>query len=802
MNRPSHLFCIHCLAPITPEQRVSTQLNGQELSFCCHGCEGAYRMIQGAGLGDFYQKRQLESGGKPLATGDLEGLDEDQLILRHAQTQGDYFKMRLVLSGLHCAACVWLNENILEQMPGVIEARVNYSTHKATITWNPQRVNLTQIFETIRSIGYDAHPYSPGCSEEPERHSKERYISFVVALFASMNLMWVAIAQWAGYFQGMEAKFNHLFDLTGFLLATPVVFYSGRSFLKGAWQGLKHGLLGMDFQIAASGLLIWGYSSAAALFGWGETYFEAAVMLITFILGAKLLESLSLKAIFDRGDQLADRLPKRALRQVKGQIQSCPAADIQPGWTLEALPHEPLLADGRVVEGYPSLDESFLTGEATPVAKQPGDWVYATSLNQEGHFFYRVEHTSDQATANRILELIESAIENKPSFERLADRLSRHFVAVISLLALGSFGYWTWALNWNQGFAIAVAVLVIACPCALALATPLAYLSGLAKAAQEGILFKGADGLEQLGEITDLVLDKTGTLSLGRPQVVGQWSDLLFAPAVAQALVSKSSHPVAQALSQYLGVKGEAAQPEGYREVPGLGILARFDGLEVRGGNPDWAAEKDWPVGARELAVQWPEASLFGLAMAGRLVALYALADRLKANAAQTCHALGQSGLKLHLLSGDRPGPVRQSAQEVGIENWHAEQTPQDKLAYVQALQAQGAKVWMAGDGINDAPALAQAQLGLVMGQGAVKSLALADLILLNGDPKGLLRARQIALGTAKLLRGNLALSFGYNLFVVPLALVGWVIPVLAALSMSLSSLLVVLHSYSFGRRA
>ncbi len=786
----SKLVCDHCLLPMIQEEAIIHDA----AAFCCHGCKGAWDMIHAAGLASYYEKRE-PTPGLAVSLPDLLPESANFTATEFQETQST----QLLITGIHCAACVWLNEAYLLKLDGVISAKVNYSNHRATIEWEPAKTDLATIIHALASLGYRAMYYDPQQSEKMLASQRLLdYRRFILGLFAMMNIMWLAIAEWAGYFSGMEQNVKDLLHLAQFTLATPVVFYSGKPFFTGAIAGLKNGILGLDFQIAFSTFLIWGYSSYASVTQTGRPYFESAVMLITFVLGGKFIERISLKNIYEFSSHLGNHLKGFATRIEKNQRSQIAAVSIEIGWVLEAKAGERILADGIIAQGASDFDESFLTGESKAQFKNQGGEVLASSLNLSGLVQYRVTKKPDESVAAKIADLVDLATNSKPPMQQRADKIARVFVPLVLVLATLNGWIWGWHEgNFEAGLIQFIALLVIACPCALSLATPIAYLIGIKEAAKKGILFRKASVIEDLSQAEELYLDKTGTLTEGKPKVIQTWGEshgpLLF------EMVSGSHHPLSRAIVDFLP-KSTELQGLGLEEIAGRGLRAEHKGQNYFLGSLDWLKEVcELPDEARVFANQQLELGRSLVAYGkSEVKVIFSLEDQIKPDLNLTLQKLKEQGLNLSLLSGDAKAPSEAVAGKVGIKNVIAPSSPEAKLEVICEAQKRG-PVIMVGDGINDSPALVQADVGISIGCGTQTAIAASDLVLLGDDLKGLFQARVIASKVGRLVKQNLGISLGYNILALSLAFLGLVNPPLAAAAMSLSSLLVVGNAWFFG---
>ena len=735
-----------------------------------------------------------------------------------AERADGLFETRLLIKGLRCAGCVHTSESLLRKIPGVVEAEVNYSNHHARFVWNPKQASLKPALELLQESGFEGLPQALVDFDQPQQKEEtESYKRLVVAIFCSMNIMWIAIAQYAGYFSGMEQRYRDLFNLAGFVLSTPVLFYSGIVFLQGAWQAIRQHSLTMDFQVAFSSLLIYAYSIYAAVSRTGDTYFEAVAMFITFLSVGKYLEKLSIRKISEAGSFFQNLLPFSATRIFKENENNetkttVRLEDVEPGWILEAKAGERIAADGIVLHGTSMVDESHLTGESMPAQKESGALLTSGSINQQGVLRFQVTKKVADSTLSRIVRLINDALSRKPRTRVLADLLAKYFVAGVSLTALLTF-------SWNflqyglieSALVHGVAVLIIACPCALSLATPIAVLSGLSAATKCKILFRSGVQFETLQKVTDLVFDKTGTLTEGSPEVKNCVWFSLKEESAALSLVENSNHPISGAVRRYLNKSGAVVNLErdleSFEEIAGKGVSMKIFSQIFFGGSMAFMKESGVLISARQkqqiLELQQQRPALFFFAKRSdlnavtELTAVFSIHDPVRIQSREAIQNLQKMGLSTHLLTGDHPAVAASVARECSFsaKNVHSSVDPGGKAEFIEALQKEYRIVIMVGDGINDAPALARADIGIAMGSSADKALEISDIVLLNNNPGDIAEALRISRKTYSLIRQNLALSVIYNIVAIPVAVVGWVIPLVAALSMSLSSLLVVFNS-------
>ncbi len=774
-----------------------TEKEGEETRyFCCKGCQGVYHLLRSEGLDTFYDKlgkTTLEPPreiGEDLQKFDLEGFRKKYVIERSDGLNEIY----LIIEGIHCSACVWLNEKVLHQTPGVVEATINYSTNKAHVVWDPEQIRLSQIIEKIRSIGYNAYPYDPKLQEERANRARRDYYSrLLVAIFATMNIMWIAVAQYTGMFTGMRSDVKNVLNVAEWVLATPTLFYSGWVFFRGAWYGLKNRFVNMDLLVATGATLAYLYSLWAMVTGKGEVYFDSVTMIITFVLSGKYLEVLSKKRAADTMDALSNALPTEVTVVQNGEKAMVPVEEVEPGDIIEVRPGEKVAIDGVVVSGEGSFDESSLTGESEPIYKRPGDEIVSGSVALDGVVRYEATKDYSSSMLTTLVSLLEESLTKKPKIERLANEVSGWFSLTILSIAVLTFIGWFWMTgDFERALVVSISVIVIACPCALGLATPVATLIGLNLAAKRGVLFKEAAFLETMAKADMLVLDKTGTITEGKPHVVNYKAYGDYEADWLYSLAKSSIHPVSRGIVKYLKEHFEnlkEVELERVKQVQARGIEAEVDGHRLLGGNAKLMA--DYGLEVEEES----EFTLFYFAVDGRVVARFELRDLPKAGAKEAIEAVRKLGVDVLMLTGDNEKAAARVAEEVGVPHYKAGLLPEEKAKEIDKLHAEGHVVVMAGDGINDALALSKSDIAIAMGSGSDVALEVSDVVVLDDRITSLRDAFLISRRTFKFVKQNLALSVLYNSVTIPLAVAGYVIPLVAALSMSLSSLIVVGNS-------
>ncbi|WP_300859846.1 heavy metal translocating P-type ATPase [uncultured Helicobacter sp.] len=809
--------CSHCQLEYEPSA-LFTRHNekGEELHFCCNGCENVYFLLQDAALTSFYDKLSRPLTPPELHKSDLAHFDTESFMQKYAHKVDDtgLYEVHLIISGIHCAACVWLNEKILLDTQGVQSAAINYTNNKATIIWDSTQIPLSAIIERIESIGYSAYVYDSRIQESQNKaQMKEYYMRVIVALFCTMNIMWVAIAQYSGYFLGIQADAKDILNLGSFVLCTPTLFYSGWVFYRSSYYGLKNGFIGMDLLVAVGSTLTYGYSIYAALTRSGETYFESVSMIITFVLIGKFLEVRARKNAGDSLDKLNHLLPTSVeVCNDDGTMRQVAPEAVQLGDKILVRAGEKIAIDGVLCSANALFDTKAISGESLPLECVEGDSVLSGYVNLNHQIFYTASKAFSQSLMSHIIALVSSSLNHRPYIQNLANSLSQYFSRVILGLALLCFLGWFFIGNVGAEISlmIAISVIIIACPCALALATPIASVVGIGKSYAVNVLFKEARFLESLAKTTIVVFDKTGTLTLGEPKVQKCHLQGKYDESLLLAFVRLSKHPVAEGIAHFLEsrLKGTAAITlEHFTQFDAQGISATFVDsnsrtLQLVGGNLNFLHKKGFSVPQIELG----GGMVFGFGVqegdTHTLYEIFELYDEPKPHARALIESLHKRGIESVLLSGDREQSVAEVSAKVGIKAFHSSLSPLQKAQWIESYKQQNPSrtVVMVGDGINDTPALSKSDIAISMGAGSDIAILSSDVIILDDKLTTLHNAFEIAHRTYSTIKQNIALSIGYNALSVPIAMAGLVIPLFAALSMSLSSLIVVLNSMRLRR--
>jgi len=786
--------CDHCQLVFDKSVLFSEVIAGEEKFFCCKGCQGVYHLLHSEGLDDFYDKMgdtKLDPATNTSA--DLEKFDHEGFAKKYITTKDGLNEISLIIEGIHCSACVWLNEKVLYKTDGIIEAAINYTNHKAKIVWDPDVLKLSDILLKIQSIGYNAYPYDASLQEQKANATRtDYYMRLLVGVFGTMNIMWLAIAQYGGYFTGMRDDIKFIIQVAEFALATPVLFYTGWIYFKGAYYGFKNHFVNMDSLVATGASLAYIYSIYAMITGRGETYFDSVVMIITFVFVGKYLEVLSKKKAVDTLDTITSSLPTQVTLIRGDEKVIVGVEEVEVGDIIEVKAGDKIAIDGIMISGDGSFDESSLTGESRPVYKQKGELLTSGSISLDSVVRFEATKVYGDSTLSTIVSLLENSLTKKPRIEKLANEISGYFSSGVLLIALVTFlGWYFIGGDFERALIVGISVIVIACPCALGLATPMATLIGLSVGAKKGILFKEASFLETMAKANVLLLDKTGTITEGRPEVVYHDRRSEYDVNLLYALVKSSSHPISKGISNYLEDHHDSLKLLDLEEVKHLqakGLRGFYEGKELKGGN---LSLFDYCT----LEVPDVDASLFLFSIEGSVVDIFALDDKVKEGAKEALADIAGRGVEIVMLTGDNEKVAKKIADEVGIADYEHSLFPEDKAVFVDSYHDRGKVVIMVGDGINDALALSKSDIAIAMGSGADISVDVSDVVLLDDSMTSLALASKLSQKTYTNIKQNLSISLLYNLITIPLAVAGYVIPLVAALSMSLSSLIVIANS-------
>lgn len=707
----------------------------------------------------------------------------------------------LLIQGVHCAACTWRIETTLSKLPGVRSIDVNPLTTRAELSWDPDQVGLAELLKRIADLGFNPVPFTGRATHdaaEQERRSALRRL--LVAGLGMMQVTSYAIALYAGALQGMDTEIEAFLRLISLLVATPIVVYSGAPFFKGAWRSIITRHPGMDLPIALAIGGAWAASVWNTFSGSGEVYFDSATMFVFFLSGTRYLEAAGRYRALDLTNSLAQQLPCTAIR-VSDRNAGAPfheevgVMELEPGDTVLVPMGIAFPADGTLLSVSAEIDEALLTGESLPVTRQLGDAVVAGTVNSGEAVLLRVSTTGPNTVLGQIARLVTKAGRDRPPLVEITDRIASVFVVAVIGLATITGTVW-WQIAPDRTFEIVLSLLVVTCPCALALATPAAFTVATSRLARDGFLVRRAGALQRLATASHAVFDKTGTLTENRLRVaamhVPQAASRTESLELAAALEAESAHPIARAFRTIT----TPYTATNLRSSAGGGLAGEIDGKAYRIGTLDFASGQHLPNPPTWLP-EIASAELRSIYLVGPegLLARFDIAETLREGASAAIAGLSELGIAATIASGDQERSVAALAARAGIRDWHAALLPADKLACVRQLQAQGAVVVAVGDGINDSPVLAGADVSIAMGSGTSSAQHTADCVWLGNQLAGFERPFALARKTMRIIKQNLAWALGYNLLAIPLAAAGYLQPWMAALGMSLSSLLVMLNA-------
>lgn len=790
--------CFHCGLPVPSGTHFSAKVFNKSQAMCCLGCQSVAESIVENGLEDYYKHRtELPKTAEELVPEALRQLT----LYDHPEVQksfvmdaeGDIKEASLILEGITCAACIWLNERHLTQLPGVLSVSVNYSSQRARVRWNEAQIKLSDILAEINKIGYHAHPFS--AQQQDAMRQQQRKADFrrlAVAGLSAGQVMMIAVVLYAGPNQGLEFATAQLFKWFSLVLTIPAISYAAWPFYRSAWRSIKNKQIGMDVPISLG--IVTGFLGSiwATLNGQGAVYFDTLTMLIFFLLGTRYLERNAREKSIEAAENLLRLAPVMATRLQGDEQTLVPVMELNLGDIILAKPGETIAADGIVVSGESSVDESLLTGESRPLAKSQDSQVYAGSINYESPLSIRVTAIAENTMLAGISRLLDRAQAEKPKLAETADRVAAYFTTILLAIVLVVGLIW-WHIQPDRALEIILTILVVSCPCALSLAAPAAFAAAGSHLVQRGVLLTRGHALETLAKVTHFVFDKTGTLTLGQlniTQIIPYAKlDAEACLQLAASLEKNSEHALAKAFLKAQGNRPLLDVTDA-KNIPGQGISGVANGRQLKLGNAklNQLDTQKLPEGEEGASVVW-------LSDHDTLLAAFVLADQPRPEVGELISALKAQNIQVTILSGDAESAVSHFAERIGVDDWHAACSPQDKLNYLHQLQAKGEVVAMVGDGINDAPVLAGAQVSMAMGSGTQMARATGDVVLLTEH----LMEIEHALATSRfgitVIRQNFTWAIAYNLVALPFAATGFLSPWMAAIGMSISSLIVVLNA-------
>ncbi|MDG6774518.1 heavy metal translocating P-type ATPase [Thiomicrorhabdus sp. ZW0627] len=800
--------CFHCGQAIPEGDVILKPIKGEEREFCCHGCASVCEVIHEAGMESFYQRTPDGEllAPPPPPNKDIEFYDYDEVQSQYVGDLGDRREITLMSEAIHCAACVWLIEHTMAKMDGILLATVNFTNKQIKVRWDNSKIKLSEIISKLNSIGYDATPYDPSASEAAYRKAnRDLLYRLGFAGFAMMNVMWFSVALYTGAADDQE--FRNYFHWIEFFIATITLAYSGQPFLKGAWTSLKAKSVGMDVSISLGMLATYFFSFWVTIHPErvGEVYFDTLIDFMFLLLIGRYLEAISKNKALDASRRLMDLQPKVARLLQQGETKVVPVRTLVKDNHILVKPGDQFPVDGHVVEGQSMVNESMLSGESREISKNVGDMVSAGTINLDGTLTVSVDAILQNTQLGRIMHMVEEAQGSKAPIQCTADKIMPWFVSVTITLAAMSFVYWFF----NAGIEFAVmtgtAVLIITCPCAFGLATPMAIAVASGVSARNGILVKNGAVLETLNTIEHFVFDKTGTLTKGQMKLMdSQLAEGVDESELMREIASiehKSEHSLAIAITDAVREKyrfnnSDWLDVQGFKAYPGKGVQGQIDDHSYHIGTAKWLEGMDVDVpeslsAIAEERAQMAQTSIW-IAKDGQVQAVLFLEDEIRPEALDLIKRLKDKGKQVTLLSGDQTIVAQRVAEKLGGMDVIAEVLPEDKNQVIRELQEKGQKVSMVGDGVNDAPALVRADVGIALGSGTDVSMDSADIVLLNNDILSVDTAIELSARTLKTIKQNIASSITYNVIMVPLAMSGVLTPLIAAITMPLSSLVVI----------
>ncbi|AZD21267.1 Type cbb3 cytochrome oxidase biogenesis protein CcoI [Pseudomonas chlororaphis subsp. aurantiaca] len=792
--------CYHCALPVPSGSRFTAVILGERRELCCPGCQAVAEAIVAGGLESYYQHRSEASANPealPVQLVDELALydraDVQQPFVRH---EGELAETTLLMEGISCAACGWLIEKHLRSLPAVAEARLNLSNHRLHVRWADSQLPLSQVLSELRLIGYAAHPYQADrASEQLASENRLALRQLGVAGLLWFQAMMATMATWPEFNIDLSPELHTILRWVALFLTTPIVFYSCAPFFKGALRDLRTRHLTMDVSVSLAIGAAYIAGIWTSITGVGELYFDAVGMFALFLLAGRYLERRARERTAAATAQLVNLLPASCLRLgADGQSERILLSELRLGDKVLVHPGAILPADGKILDGQSSIDESLLTGEYLPQPRSIGDAVTAGTLNVEGALTVEVLALGQDTRLSAIVRLLDRAQAEKPRLAEIADRAAQWFL-LFSLIAAAAIGLLWWQLDASRAFWIVLAMLVATCPCALSLATPTALTAATGTLHKLGLLLTRGHVLEGLNQIDTVIFDKTGTLTEGRLalrsiQPLGDL-DSQQCLGLAAALENRSEHPIARAFGR------APLAAEEVLSMPGLGLEGLVGEQRLRIGQPAFVCE----LSACAVPAMPDEAGQWLLLgdTQGPL-AWFVLDDRLRSDAPALLAACKARGWNTLLLSGDSSPMVASVAAELGIDEARGGLRPDDKLQVLQQLHRQGRKVLMLGDGVNDVPVLAAADISVAMGSATDLAKTSADAVLLSNRLDALVQAFSLARRTRRIIIENLLWAGLYNGLMLPFAALGWITPVWAAIGMSISSLTVVLNALRLTR--
>ena len=774
--------CLHCGLEILPDSTG-------DAGFCCRGCQAAYEIVSGLGLERYYRQRSLDPEAASLRPGE-DGTPRNYSAYVRDAGEG-LSVLHLMVGGLQCAACVWLIENVLSRAAGVQSVRLNMTTRRLVVKWRTDEADADDLVGRITALGYRLAPYDPLILEqETVKRQKELLRAISVAGFAAGNVMLLSVSVWSGIGDDMGPSTRSLMHWLSAVIALPATAYAGQYFFRSAWATLRHGTTNMNVPISVALILTAGMSLLETARGSEHVYFDSVLALLFFLLVGRYLDLRARGRARSVGEHLL-ALSASAVTVIDddGTRRILTPDQVTMGMTVFVAAGDRVAVDGEILEGNSELDRSLISGETVPVAVHAGEPVQAGVLNISGALKIRVTACGEDTLLAEIVRLMEDSEQSRSRHVMLADRVASMYSPVVHVMAALTFAGWMVFsdVGWQQAVLYAVAVPIITCPCALALAVPTVQVVTSGRLFRQGVLLKSGSALERLAGVDKVVFDKTGTLTLGFPELIREHNDVDDLTQAA-SLAAASTHPLSKALTRALPSQAAAS---GVEEIPGCGLRLKTPHGDIRLGRRDWCGADTAPVAEN------PE---LWLSRPGHAPRRFVFTDTLREDAAATVAALSTQGLAPELLSGDTASVVERTAAAAGLNIWHGGVLPADKVARLNDLKAQGHYTLMVGDGLNDAPALAAAWVSMSPSSAADLAQNAADVIFQGGKLAPVADTLLLARRAETLIKQNIGMSLVYNVVTIPLAMAGYVSPLVAAVAMSSSSLVVIVNALRLNR--
>ncbi|MBP7709680.1 MAG: cadmium-translocating P-type ATPase [Rickettsiales bacterium] len=775
--------CLHC----------GENTQNQAEDFCCLGCSTAYKIVNKFGFENYYKLRQIDLSVRKIKPEIEEEIDVAEFISHEKDGSNS---VSLIVQGLHCAACVWLIESILKKQESVVAARINLSKKTLFLRWNGDAKTGNDLVHLIHEIGYKLLPFDAEILNSADKKYSDSILrALAVAGFGVGNVMLMSYSLWFADASEMGKESRNLLHFFSSLISLPVIIFSARPFFASAWRSTKQGFPNMDLAISIAIFLACAVSLLETFRGAAHVYFDSAVMLIFFLLIGRYLDLKARKKAFAIASEFTLLSASFGRVEEDSKIKILPIKQLQEGMILVVAVGEKIAADGVVLEGESEIDTALISGETLPKKASKGSEVFAGTINLAAPLKIKITKAANNSLLSEIIRLSEEAENKKNHYIRISDYLSKFYTPAVHLLALGTFIFWLKS-GWENALMNATAVLIITCPCALALAVPIVQTIVISNFIRKGILLKSGEALEKLREIDVVVFDKTGSLTIGSPRLVEMFllqenkkisltdSQKNSYLKLAASLASKSRHPISKAISASFEGELETLQVQ---ENQGLGLEANFENKVLKLGRKSFCQVKN--------NFEFDQNLLTCFAKFGEDELVFLFEDALKSDAKTTIEALKKMGKKIILLSGDAQNPVENVAQKLQISEFYFEQTPVSKVQFLEKLKAENKKFVMVGDGLNDAPALALSHVSISFSKASDISQNIADVVICGEKLMPIIELINSSAKAISLMKQNLLIALIYNLFAVPYAMAGHVVPLIAAIAMSSSSLLVLFNS-------